>query len=128
MANPLLEVSDLEVAYGDVGALWGVSMHVDPGTIVAIVGANGAGKTTLLRTVSGLLTPKGGDIRLAGQSLTGKAPEAIARHGHRACAGRARPVSPDDGAGKPRARRLPAQGAAALKGARWRKPTRCFRA
>ncbi|TGP21572.1 ATP-binding cassette domain-containing protein, partial [Mesorhizobium sp. M1D.F.Ca.ET.234.01.1.1] len=74
MANRLLEVSDLEVAYGDVGALWGVSLHVDPGTIVALVGANGAGKTTLLRTVSGLLKPKAGDIRLSGQSLVGKQP------------------------------------------------------
>ncbi|MDX8458941.1 ABC transporter ATP-binding protein [Mesorhizobium sp. VK2B] len=81
MANRLLEVSDLEVAYGDVGALWGVSLHVDPGTIVALVGANGAGKTTLLRTVSGLLKPRAGDIRLSGQSITGKAPEAIARMG-----------------------------------------------
>jgi branched-chain amino acid transport system ATP-binding protein len=81
LANRLLEVSDLKVAYGDVGALWGVSLHVDAGTIVAIVGANGAGKTTLLRTVSGLLTPKAGDIRLAGQTLVGKAPEAIARLG-----------------------------------------------
>ncbi|WP_320295020.1 ABC transporter ATP-binding protein [Mesorhizobium humile] len=77
----MLEVSDLEVAYGDVGALWGVSLHVDPGTIVALVGANGAGKTTLLRTVSGLLKPRAGDIRLSGQSITGKAPEAIARMG-----------------------------------------------
>ncbi|TIQ35340.1 MAG: ABC transporter ATP-binding protein [Mesorhizobium sp.] len=81
MANRLLEVNDLEVAYGDVGALWGVSLHVDPGTIVALVGANGAGKTTLLRTVSGLLKPKAGDIRLAGQSLVGKAPQEIARMG-----------------------------------------------
>ncbi|WP_027054220.1 ABC transporter ATP-binding protein [Mesorhizobium erdmanii] len=77
----MLEVSDLQVAYGDVGALWGVSLHVDPGTIVAIVGANGAGKTTLLRTVSGLLKPKSGDIRLAGQSLVGKAPQEIASMG-----------------------------------------------
>ncbi|AZO57800.1 MAG: ABC transporter ATP-binding protein [Mesorhizobium sp.] len=77
----MLEVSDLQVAYGDVGALWGVSLHVDPGTIVAIVGANGAGKTTLLRTVSGLLKPKSGDIRLAGQSLVGKAPQEIASLG-----------------------------------------------
>jgi len=81
LANRLLEVSDLQVAYGDVGALWGVSLHVDPGTIVAIVGANGAGKTTLLRTVSGLLKPKSGDIRLAGQSLVGKAPQEIASMG-----------------------------------------------
>jgi len=81
LANRLLEVTDLEVAYGDVRALWGVSMHVDAGTIVAIVGANGAGKTTLLKTISGLLKPKAGDIRLAGASLVGKAPEDIAGMG-----------------------------------------------
>ncbi|TPN45959.1 ABC transporter ATP-binding protein [Mesorhizobium sp. B1-1-9] len=81
MANRLLEVNNLEVAYGDVGALWGVSIHVDPGTIVAIVGANGAGKTTLLKTISGLLKPKRGEIFLAGAPLAGKAPEEIAGMG-----------------------------------------------
>lgn len=81
MANRLLEVTNLEVAYGDVGALWGVSIHVDPGSIVAIVGANGAGKTTLLKTISGLLKPKRGEIFLAGVPLAGKAPEEIAGMG-----------------------------------------------
>jgi len=81
LANRLLDVKNLEVAYGDVGALWGVSIHVDPGTIVAIVGANGAGKTTLLKTVSGLLKPKRGEIFLAGVPLAGKAPEEIASMG-----------------------------------------------
>lgn len=81
MANRLLDVNNLEVAYGDVGALWGVSIHVDPGTIVAIVGANGAGKTTLLKTISGLLKPKRGEIFLAGAPLAGKAPEEIAGMG-----------------------------------------------
>ena len=81
MANRLLDVKDLEVAYGDVGALWGVSIHVDPGTIVAIVGANGAGKTTLLKTISGLLKPKRGEIFLSGVPLAGKAPEEIAGMG-----------------------------------------------
>ncbi|WP_434059662.1 ABC transporter ATP-binding protein [Mesorhizobium opportunistum] len=74
-------MNNLEVAYGDVGALWGVSIHVDPGTIVAIVGANGAGKTTLLKTISGLLKPKRGEIFLAGAPLAGKAPEEIAGMG-----------------------------------------------
>uniref|UniRef100_UPI00313DF151 ABC transporter ATP-binding protein n=1 Tax=Mesorhizobium sp. 113-1-2 TaxID=2744515 RepID=UPI00313DF151 len=77
----MLEVTNLEVAYGDVGALWGVSIHVDPGTIVAIVGANGAGKTTLLKTISGLLKPKRGEIFLSGVPLAGKAPEEIAGMG-----------------------------------------------
>ncbi|QND61146.1 ABC transporter ATP-binding protein [Mesorhizobium huakuii] len=77
----MLDVKNLEVAYGDVGALWGVSIHVDPGTIVAIVGANGAGKTTLLKTISGLLKPKRGEIFLTGVPLAGKAPEEIAGMG-----------------------------------------------
>jgi branched-chain amino acid transport system ATP-binding protein len=81
LANRLLEVTDLEVAYGDVGALWGVSIHVDAGSIVTIVGANGAGKTTLLKTISGLVRPKRGEIRLAGISLVGRPPEDIARMG-----------------------------------------------
>ncbi len=81
MANRLLEVKDLEVAYGDVRALWGVSIHVDRGTVVSIVGANGAGKTTLLRAISGLVPPRGGQIRLDGEPLTGRAPEEIARMG-----------------------------------------------
>ncbi|WP_352767890.1 ABC transporter ATP-binding protein [Mesorhizobium sp. M0768] len=77
----MLDVTNLEVAYGDVGALWGVSIHVDAGSIVAIVGANGAGKTTLLKTISGLLKPKRGEIFLSGAPLTGKAPEEIAAMG-----------------------------------------------
>ncbi|MER8544509.1 ABC transporter ATP-binding protein [Mesorhizobium sp. M1182] len=81
MANRLLDVTNLEVAYGDVGALWGVSIHVDAGSIVAIVGANGAGKTTLLKTISGLLKPKRGEIFLSGAPLAGKAPEEIAAMG-----------------------------------------------
>ena len=81
MANRLLEVTNLEVAYGDVGALWGVSIHVEPGSIVAIVGANGAGKTTLLKTISGLLKPKRGEVFLNGVPLAGKAPENIAAMG-----------------------------------------------
>lgn len=81
MANRLLEVTDLEVAYGDVRALWGVSIHVDAGSVVAIVGANGAGKTTLLRAISGLVPAKRGEIKLSGTSLIGRLPEDIARLG-----------------------------------------------
>ena len=81
MANRLLEVTDLEVAYGDVRALWGVSIHVDAGSVVAIVGANGAGKTTLLKAISGLVPAKRGEIKLSGTSLLGRLPEDIARLG-----------------------------------------------
>jgi len=81
LANRLLEVTHLEVAYGDARALWGVSIHVDAGTVVAIVGANGAGKTTMLRAISGLVPVRRGTITLGGASLAGLAPEAVARMG-----------------------------------------------
>lgn len=81
MASQLLEVKSLAVDYGDVRALWDVSIHVEQGTIVSIVGANGAGKSTLLRAISGILRPRSGEILLAGTSLVGRAPEDIARQG-----------------------------------------------
>src|SRR5947207_13108681 len=67
----LLEVHDLHVYYGNIEALKGVSMHAEPGQIVAILGGNGAGKTTTLRTISGLLRPRSGSITCAGTSLVG---------------------------------------------------------
>jgi branched-chain amino acid transport system ATP-binding protein len=69
LANQLLEIKDLDVYYGDVQILRSVTMHVEEGTIVALVGANGAGKTTLLKTISGLIRAKKGEILLAGEPL-----------------------------------------------------------
>jgi branched-chain amino acid transport system ATP-binding protein len=65
----LLEVENLQVAYGAIKALQGISFHIDEGEIVTLIGANGAGKTTTLHTVSGLLRPQAGDIRFEGQSI-----------------------------------------------------------
>ena len=65
--RPLLEVDGLEVAYGDVQVIWGISFTVAPGEIVTLIGPNGAGKTTTLRTISGLLSPKAGKIRFRGK-------------------------------------------------------------
>lgn len=65
----MLEVKELSVAYGDVRALWDVSLEVEEGSIVALVGANGAGKTTLLKTVLGLLRPLHGQILFEGEDL-----------------------------------------------------------
>jgi branched-chain amino acid transport system ATP-binding protein len=65
----MLRVDGLEVGYGNVQALWGVSFEVGAGEIVALVGANGAGKTTTLRTISGLLRPRAGAVELEGERL-----------------------------------------------------------
>ena len=65
----MLHVEALEVAYGKIQALWGISLEIPAGEIVAVVGANGAGKTTMLKTLSGLLRPKAGRIVLDGHGL-----------------------------------------------------------
>ena len=77
----MLEVTDLTVAYGGAVALEGVSLTVAEGMITTVLGANGAGKTTLVRTISGLVKPRRGCVRVAGTDLTGRPPEAIARLG-----------------------------------------------
>ncbi len=66
----LLEVEGLDVYYGAVHALKGVSLHAEPGEIVTLIGANGAGKSTLLRTLSGLVRPRAGSVRFEGRDLT----------------------------------------------------------
>ena len=77
----LLDVRDVEVAYGaGVLALQGVSLQVDPGEIVALIGANGAGKTTLLKTIAGLVAPRRGEIRFAGYPIGDlEAPDRVRR-------------------------------------------------
>ncbi len=81
MATRLLEVRDLEVNYGDIQALWGVSLHVDEGAIVSLVGANGAGKTTLLKTISGLQRPTRGSILFSGSPMGDLSPAATVNMG-----------------------------------------------
>jgi branched-chain amino acid transport system ATP-binding protein len=81
LENHLLEIRDLAVAYGGVQALWGVSAHVDEGSIVSLVGANGAGKTTLLKTIAGLNRPKDGGVFFAGKKLSGLSPERVVNEG-----------------------------------------------
>ncbi|MGH9263700.1 MAG: ABC transporter ATP-binding protein [Acidimicrobiales bacterium] len=70
----LLELDEVSVAYGQVRALRGVSMHVDEGEVVTLIGANGAGKTTTLGAISGLLVPSVGTVRLDGRDLAGVPP------------------------------------------------------
>jgi len=69
LSAALLEVRDLALAYGDVQVLFGLSLRVDEGEIVTLLGSNGAGKTTTLRAISGLRPPRGGEIRFRGESL-----------------------------------------------------------
>jgi len=68
----LLEVRDLEVAYGDYQVVWGVSLSVGAGESVALLGPNGSGKSTVVNTISGLLAAKAGEIRFDGASLKGR--------------------------------------------------------
>src|SRR6202521_4477705 len=67
---PLLEVDDIHVFYGNIEAIRGGSIKVDPGEMVAILGSNGAGKTTTLRTISGLERARGGRVRFDGKDIS----------------------------------------------------------
>jgi branched-chain amino acid transport system ATP-binding protein len=73
----LLELDDIHSYYGHIHALQGISLHVDEGEIVTLIGANGAGKSTTLRTISGLIKPRHGTIHLKGQEIAGLPPHEI---------------------------------------------------
>lgn len=77
----LLEVKHIDVHYGDFLALKDVSINVEPGTIVSLIGANGAGKSTIMNTICGLNKPTKGEIVFDGQNIAGKKPNQIARLG-----------------------------------------------
>ena len=77
----LLEVKNLDAAYGDVQVLWDINFQVQEKSIVAIVGSNGAGKTTLLRVISGIMKPKSGDIVYNSESINGLNSSEIVKRG-----------------------------------------------
>ncbi|MCF6322020.1 MAG: ABC transporter ATP-binding protein [Rhizobiaceae bacterium] len=82
MANsPILKVRNIETFYGAVMAIRGVSLDVEEGKIVTILGANGAGKTTLLKTISGVMDPEKGKIEFLGEEIQGMEPDKIVRRG-----------------------------------------------
>jgi branched-chain amino acid transport system ATP-binding protein len=81
VTDPILEVENLNVSYGSSQALFGVSLAVQPGAVLAVLGANGAGKSTLARAVSGLVAPSGGRVRFQGQDVTGKPAHRIRKLG-----------------------------------------------
>ena len=77
----MLEIENLEVAYGSIQALHGVSLRVSQGSIVTLIGANGAGKSTALRAISGLIKARGGKVRYDGEDITNLPPHAIVARG-----------------------------------------------
>src|SRR5688572_15877075 len=80
-AERILEVADLRVSYGAIEALKGISLHVEKGEIVTLIGANGAGKSTTLRAIMGLVPAQKGDVRYKGSSLVKRQTFEIVRSG-----------------------------------------------
>jgi branched-chain amino acid transport system ATP-binding protein len=78
---PLLEVKNLDSFYGDLQVLWDVSLHVERGELISIIGANGAGKTTLLKSIVGVVKPKRGSIIFDGNRIDGYPPHKIVSEG-----------------------------------------------
>ena len=105
MPEPLLQVDAIDAFYGDFQALFGVSLRVDTGQVVAVIGANGAGKSTLLKTIAGLMHPRHGAIAFDGEAIAGRPAFAVVKPRHRAGAGRPPAVSLADRGGKPADRR-----------------------
>lgn len=78
---PMLEINDINVYYGAIHAIKGISLTVNEGEIVTLIGANGAGKSTTLRTISGLLKPRTGSINFLGKDIAGMPAHQIVREG-----------------------------------------------
>jgi branched-chain amino acid transport system ATP-binding protein len=78
---PLLEVDDIHTFYGNIEALKGISLTVDEGEIVTLIGSNGAGKSTTLRSISGMTPPRQGTIRFNGEEISGVPPQNIVQRG-----------------------------------------------
>ncbi len=81
MPDPLLEVRAIDAFYGDFQALFGVSLTVNAGEVVAVIGANGAGKSTLLKTIAGMMPPRRGDILFDGDAIGGAPAFSVVKRG-----------------------------------------------
>ena len=81
MSEKLLQIENLQIGYGGIEAVRGISFDVNKGEIVTLIGANGAGKSSILRTLSGLVKPKGGKVIFEGEDITGKDPTLIVQKG-----------------------------------------------
>ena len=104
---PLLQVEDIHTYYGAIEALRGVSLTVDEGEVVTIIGSNGAGKSTTLRSISGLTPAKSGKVVFEGQEITQPPGARDRRLRDRARAGRATLLRADDRSREPRHGRVP---------------------
>ena len=107
-AMALLEVEDIHTYYGNIEALKGISLEVEEGEVVTLIGSNGAGKSTTLRSISGLTPPRKGSIRFDGKEISRLPPQEIVRLGHLPVARGPALLPAHDRAREPRARRLPA--------------------
>jgi len=81
MDQPLMSVRNIETWYGPINAIRGVSLDINEGRVVAVLGANGAGKTTLLRTIAGVIDPFKGSVMFEGRPIQGLDPDEVARRG-----------------------------------------------
>lgn len=77
----MLKIENLNVAYGEIQVVWGVSMAVPEGSIIALIGPNGAGKSTTLKAIMGLMTPQAGMVQFQGQDITGQSPYEVVDRG-----------------------------------------------
>ena len=103
-----LEVNDIHTYYGNIQALKGISLEVEEGECVTLIGSNGAGKSTTLRSISGLTPPRNGSIRLAGEEISLLPPQEIVAARHLPVAGGPQVLPAHDRAREPRAGRVPA--------------------
>ncbi|WP_417516271.1 ABC transporter ATP-binding protein [Minwuia sp.] len=81
MSEPILSIANVETSYGPITAIRGVSLQVNQGDIVTVLGSNGAGKTTILKTISGVMDPRKGTVTFEGEDITSKEPDWVMRRG-----------------------------------------------
>jgi len=79
--NDTLVIDKLSAAYGDTQVLWDVTLTIEPGEVVALIGSNGAGKSSLLAAISGLINLRGGNVQFAGRDITGLSPDRVVSAG-----------------------------------------------